>query len=73
MSYYAQKGRTAPRRSPSRSHQGGRKNQKQYIDPRRFVKKAKPVTQEEFTPQHQFSDFVMADVMQANLVKSGLT
>jgi ATP-dependent RNA helicase RhlE len=75
MSYRTQSRRSAPagRRSPSSYHGGGRQNKKAYIDPRKFVQKAKPIVAEEvFVPQHQFSDFVINPMLQANLVDKGL-
>ncbi|MEO8785416.1 MAG: DEAD/DEAH box helicase [Candidatus Saccharimonadales bacterium] len=75
MSYRTQTRRSAPagRRNTTSYHGGGRQNKKAYIDPRKFVQKAKPIIAEEvFVPQHQFSDFVIDPLLQANLVGKGL-
>lgn len=59
-----------------RSFQGGgrsksRKPMGQYIDPRRFVKAAKPVEVEEYVPMHTFSDFAVSELIHANLEAKG--
>lgn len=49
------------------------RNRGQYIDPSRFVHSAveKPLT--EFIPTHQFSDFLIADVLKKNISEKGYT
>jgi superfamily II DNA/RNA helicase len=45
----------------------------QYIDPARFIKVAKPATVEEYTPTHQFADFVVDKRLSANIAQKGFT
>lgn len=54
--------RTAPKRN---------KRSKQYIDPIKFVKAAKPTTVDEYTSTHQFSDFELNELLQANIAEKG--
>jgi len=60
----------APRRPHARS--GGGKHQ-QYIDPNKFIKAAKPVTEVPFTPEHQFSDFALHPLLHRNVTAKGFT
>lgn len=78
MPYYTQSrvrpvGSRRPRPSYGRpSGGGGRKNRKENIDPRRFVKAAKPVLEAEvYQPTHQFADFAIHDTIQTNLAANG--
>lgn len=57
-------------RGGSNNRSRGRKNA-QNIDPRRFVKSAKPTEQTIYTPQHSFNDFVVNDLIKSNLVARG--
>ncbi len=41
----------------------------QNIDPRRFVKAAKPVEQVDYVPQNSFGDFELQELLKKNLVK----
>ncbi|MBP6880600.1 DEAD/DEAH box helicase [Candidatus Saccharibacteria bacterium] len=41
------------------------------IDPKRFVKAAKPVETTEYTPVNSFSDFAMSNILKENLAKKG--
>jgi ATP-dependent RNA helicase RhlE len=50
---------------------GGQKRRGQYIDPAKFVKKAKPVTQDVYEPKNTFSDFNLHPVLHANLEQKG--
>lgn len=60
------------RRPGGRSRQkGGLK--KDYIHPSRFVKAASPVTQEEYKPTHNFSDFAMHPTLALNIERKGFT
>lgn len=43
----------------------------QYIDPAKFVKTAKPVLAEEYSPQYQFSDFNVNTIIKNNLEQNG--
>jgi superfamily II DNA/RNA helicase len=77
--------RTASRKSGgsygrSASFGGGRSNfkksrgpKKDYIHPSRFVKAAKPVTEEVYTPTHKFDDFVVNPLIKQNIEKKGFT
>jgi ATP-dependent RNA helicase RhlE len=56
-------------------HGGGNRNRNtskrrfgQTIDPKRFVKSAKPIEQEIYIPTHKFSDFDLNETLQANLI-----
>ncbi|MDB5169742.1 MAG: putative box helicase domain protein [Candidatus Saccharibacteria bacterium] len=53
-------------RSPSRK--GPKKD---YIDPARFVKAAKPVEREAYVPQHTFADFDLSPQMAKNIADKG--
>ncbi len=45
----------------------------QTIDPKRFVKAAKPVEQEVYVATHKFSDFSLNETIQNNLIDRGYT
>lgn len=47
------------------------KGRGQYIDPAKFVRKAKPVEVEQYTPQNSFADFKVHDVIKQNLAAKG--
>jgi superfamily II DNA/RNA helicase len=56
-------------------HSGGNRNRSttkrrfgQTIDPKRFVKSAKPVEQKDYVATHQFSDFAFNDIIKNNLI-----
>jgi superfamily II DNA/RNA helicase len=56
----------------SRQRNSGRKGpKKDYIDPSRFVKAAKPVEREEYSAQHTFADFDLQPVLAANIAAKG--
>lgn len=77
MSYsYRSRGATQSRRgsvfnskSKRRGGGGSRKNTGSYIDPSRFVKAAKPVEEAVYTPQHNFADFPVNELLQRNLAQ----
>lgn len=48
-------------------------NNKQYIDPAKFVKAAKPVEEEVYVPKHSFADFAVNDLIKRNIVAKGFT
>lgn len=59
---------------------GGRSNfkksrgpKKDYIHPSRFVKVAKPVTEEVYEPTHMFDDFAVNPVLKKNIEAKGFT
>lgn len=56
------------RYNSSNNHNRGRKSSTA-IDPRRFVKAAKPVEQTEYIPEHSFNDFDISDQLKRNLVQ----
>jgi superfamily II DNA/RNA helicase len=61
-------------RSSRPSNRGGggrRKPQKQYIDPRRFVRAAKPREEVVYTPTHTFEDFAVEELIKNNLTIKG--
>lgn len=70
----------APRRSGPqtrrRSYGGGyaqkKRPAKTYIHPSRFIKQAKPTTQEVYQPTHLFTDFAIHDKIKENAAKKGL-
>lgn len=62
------------------AHAGGRSSfkksrgpKKDYIHPSRFVKVAKPVAEEVYTPLHQFDDFVINPLLKSNIERKGFT
>ncbi len=55
------------------SPRGANKRRGEYIDPARFVAIAKPTQAADYTPAHQFSDFPLDPVIQANLSSKGFT
>jgi superfamily II DNA/RNA helicase len=65
--------------APRRAGQYGRSNSvgnrrrgaAQNIDPRRFVKAARPVQQTEYTPDNTFEDFQLNDTVKRNLATKG--
>ncbi len=71
--------RTNTTRRPGQSFGGPRRNtggsrrgpKKDYIHPSRFVQAARPVEREEYVPTHKFSDFMVADLIKANLANKG--
>jgi ATP-dependent RNA helicase RhlE len=44
---------------------------KEYIHPSRFIQKAKPATEESYTPTHIFSDFAMNPLLLDNITRKG--
>jgi superfamily II DNA/RNA helicase len=65
-------GRGFERRRPSSSNSKNKGN-RQFIDPSKFIKAAKPVTEDVFTPEHAFSDFAMDPVLHRNIAAKGFT
>jgi ATP-dependent RNA helicase RhlE len=58
----------------SNGRSGGRRTSKEYINPSRFIQKAKQITEEDtYTPTHVFSDFAMNPVLLDNITKKGFT
>lgn len=50
---------------------GGGKRRGQYIDPAKFIKIARPVAAEEYTPANRFEDFAVNDTIKRNLIAKG--
>ncbi len=65
----AQAGRQSHFRSPTRSRKPAFK--KDYIDPAKFVRVARPTTIEAYEPENMFADFDLHELLQANLVRIG--
>lgn len=63
---YQNSRRTQFRRAPAKT-----KNRKQYINPQLFVKPARAVEQEVFTPSYQFADFVFHELLKRNVAAKG--
>lgn len=61
-------GRSSGNRSRSPSRKGPKKD---YIDPSRFVKAAKPVEREAYVPQNTFADFALTPLLAANIAAKG--
>lgn len=58
----------------SRNRNNGRRGpKKDYIDPSRFVKVAKPIETEEYVAKNTFADFELHPVLTANIVTKGFT
>lgn len=80
MSYNSRTQSRGSRFSRNTAHFGGgrarsksRGPKKEYIHPSKFVKVARPVEAETYVPKHQFSDFVVHELLQANITKKGFT
>lgn len=79
MSYF-NSGRSRFNKSGRNNFGGNRRNfsstkrnkgHKQFIDPSRFIKVAKPATIEDFTPKHKFDDFKINNLLKANVAAKG--
>jgi ATP-dependent RNA helicase RhlE len=55
------------------SNRSSNHHSKEYIHPSRFIQKAKPVTEESYTPTHVFSDFEMSPLLLKNITQKGFT
>lgn len=65
-------GHGRPQRSThSQSRSTGRMPKKEYINPSRFIKSAKPVTEEVYTPVNSFADFELHPILHANIQEKG--
>lgn len=79
MPYYAQKRRPGQTGRQSSYRSGGGRSRKSsfkkdYIDPSRFIRAAKPVTvKEAYVPQHMFADFEINQLLKDNLGRMGFT
>ena len=62
------RGRSAFHARPNNSRRGHKKD---YIDPAKFIKVAKPRVAESYTPTHTFEDFAIAQLLKDNLRKKG--
>jgi len=73
MSYYQNK-RTNNYSHGGRSNQSrpaGRRGHKEYINPSLFVRSAKPISQTEYCPTHEFIDFAIDPLIKRNLIAKG--
>ena len=70
MGYYAY--RSINRGNNKRRPSGGGRHG-QYIDPSRFVKAARPISDVVYQPTHLFDDFAIHEVLKANLKDKGYT
>lgn len=57
--------------SPKRYSNNRRGPKKDNIHPSRFIKAARPVEVEVYTPQNSFADFAVADLLKANIARKG--
>ena len=64
-------GRPHARRRTAAPQRSSRRNNKDYINPSRFVKAARPVEAEVYAPRHLFTDFLVHDLLQANIQSRG--
>lgn len=67
---YGSRNRYRPNQNRNRNA-GMVKGRGQYIDPAKFVREARPVEIEEYTPIHAFSDFEIDQKLKANLAAKG--
>jgi ATP-dependent RNA helicase RhlE len=56
---------------PPRAGRSSKSRAKQYIDPIKFVKPARPVDVEEYIPLHNFTDFEIHPLLKQNIVNKG--
>lgn len=49
-----------------------RRGGKEFINPERFIKAAKAASAEVFEPKNKFAEFVISDLLKANLTKKGI-
>lgn len=75
MPYRSFGGRTSrgPRRAYHAAPNNRRSNRgnKEYIDPSRFIKAARPVEVEDYVPDHTFADFPVHELLQENINRKG--
>ncbi len=71
MSSYKYSVYNSAKQNNRRGNSGGNKRRGEYINPQRFVQVAKPTQAVDYTPQHEFSDFPLEPVIQANLTAKG--
>lgn len=55
----------------NRFNSKNRSHKKDTIHPSRFVREAKPVTQEQYEARHTFDDFKISEVIKSNLTRKG--
>jgi ATP-dependent RNA helicase RhlE len=74
-SYRTSKSSVASRHARTRTGQprNNRGRTGEYIDPSRFIKAARQVEAEVYQPTHRFTDFALADLLQANSAAKGYT
>ena len=67
---FAYKSSRAPHARPQRQQRKPR-GRGQYIDPKRFIKVAKPAEPEDYTPVHSFADFAFDELVVRNITALG--
>ncbi len=74
--YSSTRAKFKPRRNTGfqgNRNRSSRKRRGQYIDPSRFIKKAKPITEgTEYTPVNSFEDFNVNQLIKDNIKKAGI-
>ncbi len=71
QSYRSSRG-SGSRSSYGRPQNRGRQPKKDYINPSKFIQRAKPTAATEYTPQHSFGDFALNSIISRNLLAMGL-
>ncbi len=64
-------GGARPGRPARMSASRGKRQAKQYIDPARFIKAAKPVSLDSYQAQYAFTDFDIHELLKTNIVTKG--
>ncbi len=67
---YSGSGYGGGNRSRSRGR-SGRSRDGQFIHPSKFIKEATPQVAEDYTPEHAFADFEIAELLKLNLAENG--
>jgi len=70
---YAYKSSRSPYARKPHTQRTNKPKHGQYIDPSKFVKVARAVTAEVYTPKHEFMDFAVDSRLLANLSRKGFT
>jgi superfamily II DNA/RNA helicase len=55
------------------TNRSSNRRSKEYINPARFIQKAKEATEESYTPTHVFSDFEMNPLLLTNIINKGFS
>ena len=75
-SYYSTRPGRGGRATYNRKHaaapsRGGKKSQKQFIHPSKFIQAATIAESEIYIPRHSFEDFAVAPLIKANVAAKG--